>query len=147
MLVHVLVGQERALLCLRIHTYWRAIDDDVILLNHLGGDSLILDGTRSLVSTDEHRFQTQIAQPVVDGLRGTACTQNKGFLVPLLVEHGFYALRETYHVRVVAFQLDVITFMRDANDIDSTNGTGFRRHAVEERYDLFLVRYRHIQTT
>ena len=67
--------------------------------------------------------------------------------MPFLVEHGFYALRKTNHIRVVTLQLDIITFVLDANDIYGPDSTGFGRYAVEEWYDLLLVRNSHIQAT
>ena len=41
--------------------------------------------------------------------------------MPLLVEHRFDALRETYDVRVVAFQLDIITFGPKGSDVHTPN--------------------------
>ena len=139
MRVHRLVGQLRTDLRLGVHTQGGTVDDDVVFFHHLGGDRLILDGVRTLIATDEDGLQSQMLQTVVDGFRCTTRTQNERFLVPLLLEHGLYALRETDDVTVVAFQLDVLALVNHLNHVDGTNGSGFRRYAVEVGYHLLFI--------
>ena len=147
MLIHSLIGQQRALLRLRIHADGCAVDDDVILLDDFRRYRRILDGTRTLVAANEYRLKSKVAQSVVDGFRSTACAQYEGFLVPFLVEHGFYALREADDIRIKTFQLGVVTFVRDANHVDSTDGTGFWRYTIKEGDDLLFIRNGDIEST
>ena len=53
--------------CYTVYNFVYGEDDDVILLNHIGSDGLVLNGSRTLVTTDKHRLKPQIAKTIVDG--------------------------------------------------------------------------------
>ena len=143
--VHSLVRQQRTLLRLGIHTQRGAVDDDVILFHDFGRDTFVLDGSRTLVATDEDGFESQVAQSVVDGFRRSSCSQDECLLVPFIFEHGFYALCESDDIRVVALQLDILTLVDDSDDVDGSDGPCLWRYAVEERYHLLLVGYGNVE--
>ena len=96
--VHRVIGQHRTGLGLGIHAHRGAVDDHIIFFDDIRGDALILYRVGALVSADKHGLKSKVMQPVVHGLRRSSCTEDKGFLMPFLVEHGFYTLRESYHV-------------------------------------------------
>ena len=75
-LVHGLVGQQRALLSMGIHADRGTVDDDIIVSDHLGGDVFVLDGVGALIAADEDRLDVERPQTEVDGLRGSACAQD-----------------------------------------------------------------------
>ena len=57
--IHRLVRQRRALVYMRIHAHWSTVDDDIVFLDDLRSDFIVLDSTWTLVSSHEHRLQSE----------------------------------------------------------------------------------------
>ena len=67
------VWDVRALVCLRIHSYGRAIDNDLVFVHDFRSQFLVSDGLIVVpVPGYEKRFQSQLLQTVVNGFRRTA---------------------------------------------------------------------------
>ena len=147
MLIHSLVRQVRTYFCLGIHADRRTVDDHIVFLDYLGCDALILDSALTLISADENRFQSKIAQSVVNSLRRTSCSKNQRLLMPFLLQHGLDTLGKSDDVAIITLQLDIVALVSNTDDVHSADGTGFRGHVVKEWHYLFFIRNGDIQST
>ena len=103
MLVHRFVWQLGAFVGSRIHAQRRAVNDNVVLGNHLGRYIVISDGVAlACRAANETRFQAKAFQSVVDGLGRTACSEDECLLMARF-EHRLYAARKADNVAVKAF--------------------------------------------
>ncbi len=121
-----------------VHSHGCAVDDDVVLLDGVGRDVVVGNYAGSRVAAHEEGFQPERLQSVVDGLRRSAGAEDECLLVANFDER-LYALREPYHVAVVAPEDGVVALVLHLHHVDRPDGVGLGADGVEVADYLLLV--------